>query len=130
MMPVSNAGAEVLDPIGKRIVNGSPKDSKEKSQHVIDYNYAVFRDLVIRASDCLNKGRYRASARYAKMAAYLACRSHTGLFASPELEQILLGIGRGLKHPTTRKISATAEPTHVLHVLTQAYAIGGHTRLV
>ena len=56
--------------------------------------------------------------------------SHPGFFADDRLEQLLARIGLAT---TTRALSWRAGgsdwPRRVLHVLTEASAIGGHTRL-
>lgn len=51
----------------------------------------------------------------------------TGLFVSAELERMLLEIGR--RHVTGGRSSRRADREHVLHVFTETYLIGGHTRL-
>jgi len=104
----------------------------EEGREKIDRSFAIFQDLVTQANICLEKGRYNAAAGYAKVAANYAWHNHSGVFASPQLEQILLQIGQRIT-PTPFYRESTAPrigtPKHVLHVLTQAYNTGGHTRL-
>jgi glycosyltransferase involved in cell wall biosynthesis len=99
----------------------------------IHHHFATFQTLVTRADLLLSKARYQQAAAYAQVAAYYAWHNHTGLFSSPRLEQILQAIGHEVRSKGDRPRSATpggAMPKHILHVLTQALAIGGHTRLV
>jgi len=64
-----------------------------------------------------------------KWAFDVAARRHPGLLVSAQLEQRLreLGIERVGRSGAARR---TGRPERVLHVLTQAYEFGGHTRVV
>jgi glycosyltransferase involved in cell wall biosynthesis len=99
---------------------------------VIDEHCAVFWRLLDRAAG-LRRRRADAAAVYAEIAANYAMSHHPGLFASPELERLLLAIGRSLPSPPQgRAGSARADgaPRAVLHVLTRAFDIGGDARTV
>jgi glycosyltransferase involved in cell wall biosynthesis len=93
----------------------------------------VFRRLADRAADSLRRGRADAAAVHAEIAANYAMSHHAGLFASPELERLLLSIGRELPSPSpdrARSTRADGMPRAVLHVLTRAFDIGGDARTV
>jgi len=93
----------------------------------------VFQRLADRATDYLRRHSYEKAAVYAQLAAHYAWCNHTGLFVSPQIENILLSIGHDLTSLTSngkpRNITSQS-PKGILHVLTQAHSIGGHTRLV
>ena len=85
----------------------------------------------------LARGRLSAAATWAQIAAHYAWLNHAGLFASPELELLLLEISRrstGSTSSTTRPQPSTHGrselPREVLHVATQAYPVGGHTQML
>ncbi|MEA2537494.1 MAG: hypothetical protein QOF11_1728 [Chloroflexota bacterium] len=91
-------------------------------------NRARFDELVGRAEDELARGRLEAAAVCAQVAAALAWHSPTGLFASPRLESALRAIARESMTPLEPATRGTEIRT-VLHVLTTAQRVGGHTRL-
>jgi hypothetical protein len=88
---------------------------------------ATFRRLELVAEDRLAQGRYDEAAAWAQIAADYAWRNHPGLFASPRLEQVLRAVARATV-PLSRDGRRAHPPRRVLHVLTEAYALGGHTR--
>lgn len=99
----------------------------------VEQHFAVFQDLVAQADNYLRRGKYNTAAVYAEIAATYATHHHAGLFVSPKLEQALLSIGRKIANKTLSPESKTlpgATSRHVLHVLTEAAGIGGHTRMV
>lgn len=69
---------------------------------------------------------------YAQAAAEYAWRCPTGAFASPTLERVVAAISTasldGDLGPPHR-LASTGMPQSVLHVLSRAEAVGGHTRL-
>ena len=89
---------------------------------------ARFDELVGRAEDRLAQGRPEAAAIHAQIAAALAWHSPTGLLASPRLESCLIEIARG-SMPPPEDVARSTDVRTVLHVLTTAYQVGGHTRL-
>jgi hypothetical protein len=107
--------------------------STEKSIEArIASNFGEFERLAETAEAYAAKGDFTSAAVYAQSAAEFTIWNHTGLFASPRLERMLIEIGTkvvsrsaGISRRAVRK-----HPVNVLHVLTQAYTIGGHTRLV
>jgi hypothetical protein len=81
------------------------------------------------AEGLLAAGELEAAAAWAETAGHFAALNHPGRFASPRLERVLAEIARAaVPAPTPRP--RAAPPRRVLHVLTEAYATGGHTRLV
>lgn len=95
-------------------------------------NFGEFQRLAETAEMHAVKGDFTSASVYAQSAAEFTIWNHTGLFVSPRLERLLIEIG-------TESVSSFTDvgsrpvckhPGNVLHVLTQAYSIGGHTRLV
>lgn len=68
------------------------------------------------------------AAGLAQHAAYFAWYNGIGQMVSRELEDLLLAIGEAHVPPPTARHHQTT-PQRVLHILTAAYGIGGHTRL-
>jgi hypothetical protein len=94
---------------------------------------SVFQDLADQSARYLSGHNYEKAAVYAQLAAHYASYNHTGLFASSQIENILLAIGHELPRLTSNRedrLTAPTSPKSVLHVLTEAASIGGHTRLV
>jgi len=87
---------------------------------------AVFLRLIAHGASELDKGRNETAAAYAQIAAHYAWHNHPGLFASPSLEALLRSLARMLPNP----VPASPRTAGVLHVLTTALPVGGHTRLV
>ncbi len=95
----------------------------------------MFDRTVARARRLGERGAHLPAAVWAQIAAHFATYRHNGLYASGELESLLLDIAKALapsagsrpdldapaKHPSRRRI---------LHVLTRALPVGGHTRVV
>jgi glycosyltransferase involved in cell wall biosynthesis len=70
-----------------------------------------------------------AAAAFAQIAADWGWRSHTGLLTSVDLELLLARLGR--EHAAGGpRIAGRGGRERVLHVLTEAYDTGGHTRVV
>lgn len=114
-----------------------PKDTlslwREEGNRLIPQNFEVFRTLVAQAQDFAKRGKYDTAAVYGEMAAFYATWKHCGLFVSPELEQVLLEIGRKVipSHPHHRKNnSASGKPKNILHVATSVQSIGGHSKMI
>jgi len=90
---------------------------------------AVFDDLVARAVALHEAGRDDDAIQATAVAARVAHGAHTGRFASPALEHVLRDAGRRHVGAGARRARPRAEVQRVLHVLTETYHIGGHTRL-
>lgn len=102
----------------------------------IRQNFEVFRDLVNRVKDYAKSGKYEAAAVYAEMAADYACWEHCGFFTSPELERVLISIGReaitaNQNHGNFDRHRPLARPhRRILHVASSVQGIGGLSRMI
>lgn len=96
---------------------------------LINENYATFERLVQLAERHFAERKYEYAAAYTQVAADFAWCNHPGLFASSRLEKLLLDIRATMKFPPLSR-QTRSKPRSVLHVMTQAYDVGGHTRLV
>ena len=72
--------------------------------------------------------RWFFSTLLAQRVATLASNRHAGLFFSPELEDYLCQVSRDLKFD--RSSGKHKRPHSTLHIMSQAYQTGGHTRVV
>ncbi len=90
-----------------------------------------FESLVDHAWEQYRDGDAAAAAAYAQMAASFAWRNHPGIFHSARLEKLLEQIA-GTLCPRTVVLRPPERglPVRVLHVVTQAYATGGHSRML
>src|SRR5262249_20534785 len=96
-------------------------------------NFAGFDTLVTIAEQLLASGQLASAAVYAGMAAKFAMWNHGGIWASPRLERILNRVGNQYFGRVDNERSGErsySAPKNILHVLTQAYSIGGHTRFL
>ncbi|UIE37513.1 glycosyltransferase [Leptodesmis sichuanensis] len=106
---------------------------REEGRRLVSQNSQEFRKLVSQARDYLERSDYDTAAIYGEMAASYASSKHPGLFASPELEHILLTIGQqAIKtSPYIRKSTTSARfPEKILHVGTSMVSIGGHSKFL
>lgn len=109
---------------------------------VLDHNDELFTRRLAAATAALDAGRPGAAAAHAQIAATFAWLNHTGRFASDALEALLGRLAAGLPAtpPAARPRpgpgsgtgpgTGTASRHRVLHVMTEAYATGGHTQTV
>lgn len=74
-------------------------------------------------------GEFEPAAAWAQIAAYIGWARPGTRLALPELEEMLVEMGRRLVGEPVSP-AAMAEPRTVLHVMTQAYETGGHTRVM
>ncbi|HJQ01072.1 MAG TPA: hypothetical protein VJ851_05695 [Jatrophihabitans sp.] len=95
-------------------------------------HHSEFCRLVEQAQLRLARGQLASAAAWAQIAAQYAWLNHTGLFASPELEQLLMEIARRVPgvNPAATTRARSEPPREVLHVATQAYSVGGHTQML
>jgi hypothetical protein len=89
-------------------------------------NHAEFEALVARAAFESDRGRDRTAAAVLQSAARFAWYNHPGEFRSPKLEDLAARLADRL--PDEDPIGGFEG--HVVHVVSQAYLTGGHTRLV
>ncbi|RPF26085.1 hypothetical protein [Georgenia muralis] len=99
------------------------------SRDGLDRDHVAFAHLLVSARTLLDQGRLAAAAASCQVAAHHAWLNPSGIFASAELEQLLIDVGRRL--PRTRvEVARTSDPGTVLHVATQAYQSGGSTQYI
>jgi len=104
-----------------------PKDP----QPLIDHYFQVFTDFAGRARRCLERGDQEECAGYVQLAAQYAWFHPTGELASHELESLLSRISKGLTHAEASGLARSQpSPKRILHVVTEMYQVGGHTRLI
>ncbi len=98
----------------------------------IERSFGGFRELVALARRCHEAGRPAAAAAYVEMAALFAVSNHCGLFASSELERLVVRIGEEAipGGPPTPAHAGETEPLRVLHVATLVKPIGGLSRMI
>ena len=97
----------------------------------LERNRERFEELLDRADRCVAGSRHDLGVAWAEMAGDRAWNDHPGFFTDERLEGMLARIGT-LTNPAPHSRSNPGPdwPRSVLHVLTEAYATGGHTRFV
>ena len=100
---------------------GQPMDLKSARKR--------FDDLIEQSKTAYGTGKYLECAVLLQRAAYSAWHRHPGLFHSTEMETLLRSLSARVIKSAAPKIDTGGACERVLHVLTQAYDIGGHTRL-
>lgn len=108
-----------------------PETSIITAQLRIQDHLRLFEGLTENARSCLKKGEVEACAAWVQLAAHYAWFHPTGFLASERLETMLAQIA-GIHCPGQSAVPERPfkSPQRVLHVLSEAYGIGGHTRLV
>lgn len=99
---------------------------------VLNAHKESFRRLVRSAQLQLERRRPERAAGLASVAAEFAWRHHPGLFTSQDLEELLFRISETIsgRAPSYRHtLQVQIRPLRVLHVLSDSYDAGGHTRL-
>lgn len=100
-------------------------------QEKISRNFVVFQEFLGTAERFFRARKWDIAAVYAQIAADHAVWNHAGVWTSSKMEEMLLAIGQQLKPDRIGKTGTREDSrVRVLHVLTEAYGIGGHTRLV
>jgi GT2 family glycosyltransferase/glycosyltransferase involved in cell wall biosynthesis len=92
----------------------------------IQQNHTAFQQLLDQVEAAVDKGSLELAMHYAWQAGMHAWTHSCGIFASPRLEALLARIGRLTPAPAPPQRAPGAE-RHVVTVMTQAYASGGHT---
>jgi hypothetical protein len=90
-------------------------------------NRETFDALLEEASHAIERSRFRSAAVTLQTAARFAWFNHPGAFQSTKMGALTAQIGDHLPKAHQHGPDFTG---HVVHVLSQAYAAGGHTRLV
>lgn len=99
----------------------------------LDTNYSLFRSLTDEARDLLAAGDYASAAAWCEIAGFHAATSHSGIFASRELEDIVRGIARatlGADPHGGRGRARPSRPRRILHVATFVHPVGGLSRMI
>src|SRR5512143_73012 len=96
----------------------------------VEQNFNIFCQLVDEAKKLARANRYDEAAIQATLAAYHAQRRHSGLFASPELEQVLSTIGQEVISTGTSVRRALPRVERVLHIGTNMSVLSGNPRLI
>jgi len=112
--------------------NASSDKDEQQLALKMEKNFKIFSQYKDRAEALFNKADYTNATAYCQMAANFAWKSHCGLFSDPDIESLLRQIGKRTleEHNQLTPISSLSALKKVLHVMTQAYETGGHTRLV
>lgn len=106
----------------------------QKARLLMEASRRDFDACLKRGRDAVDAGSLLSGAVWAQVAADVAFHKHAGIFCSAELESLLLEISRGLvpgAEPQGANFDAPkGEKPRMLHVMTNAFSTGGHTRLV
>lgn len=105
---------------------------REEGRNFIPQNFAMFNNLLTEAKSLVQQGQYDAAAVYGQIAANYAQLNHCGFFTNPELENLLLIIGKTAiqaNHSQQKKL-VSKKSTKILHVSTNISSIGGISRLM
>jgi hypothetical protein len=106
---------------------------REEGSLLIQKNFEEFHVLVAQAKKFMERGQYNAAAVYAEIAALHATGKHSGIFTSPQLEDVLLRIGHKVievSDNSSEWVSSPCFPQNILHVVTAVKGIGGLTKMI
>ncbi len=106
---------------------GQPVEDK-----ILQAHRTSFDRLVSVVQLRLERRQFDDAAALAGVAAQFASLHHPGYFTSPELEAVTQALGRVINGETPNAdgpLLRSLPPQRILHVFTEAYEIGGHTRL-
>ncbi|OGR29258.1 MAG: hypothetical protein A2X83_02450 [Desulfuromonadales bacterium GWD2_54_10] len=102
-------------------------------QTILELNKNRFEWVHQRAVAAFEQSKHEQAVAWAYLAGFCAWRAHMGQFAHPGLESLLHNIGTNLTPSNTFmpvNSAQTFSRRRWLHVLSSAFGIGGHTRLV
>ncbi|WP_392479069.1 glycosyltransferase family 4 protein [Nostoc sp. C110] len=117
----------------EKIANDTLSLWREEGSHLIQNNFEVFRSLLDKTKNFVERGKYNEAVVYGQSAALYAFLQHCGLFCSPELEQLFLALGQKTIQTgfySRNRISLPGKVNNILHVATSIYSIGGHSRMI
>lgn len=107
-----------------------PELAATSSYTTIMLNYRILRSLAWQADRRSRAADWPGVLEVARVAAEWACFNHPGVLSSAAIEVAVADAGRHLLAGTVPARTALSRPRRrVIHVLTQAFPIGGHTRL-
>lgn len=92
-----------------------------------------FQKLTSKVETCVRRNHLAAAAAYTQVAANYASWNHTGVWRSELLENTLALVGSSISSVSggsKRTTARNCNPRRILHVMTEAYGVGGHTRFV
>lgn len=131
--PCLRWGRQFLEAHARGIGAAPPRRVRSTRTQRLEENADTLRELIVEADRAVADDTIDMALRIAQVAGDHAWYSHTGAFVSDDLERVVREIGDRLPAsspdaaaPTTRRGD---EGPAVLHVLTEAHATGGHTRL-
>jgi hypothetical protein len=113
-------------------LDGTLLRCQAEGRDLIPRHFQVFRRLVAEMEALVRNGEYASAAVHGELSALYAISRHCGLFASADLERLLLAIGRNTV-PAPSGLTyrrAQGSPRHVLHVSTRVMPVGGHSRML
>jgi glycosyltransferase involved in cell wall biosynthesis len=110
----------------------------ENSTKQLVQNRKLFEKAVSRAQIALRNGKLNSTIAWAQIAADFAFYKHPGFYTSEILESLLIEVANRLHEQREvrnieKKIcteNTMASKKRVLHVMTEGFGYGGHTRLV
>jgi hypothetical protein len=110
----------------------------ENSTKQLVKNKKLFEKAVFRAQTALKNGKLNSAIAWAQIGADFALYKHPGFYASVSLESLLLEVAdrldeQGIARDIGQKMfvkHTNSNKKHVLHVMTEGFGYGGHTRLV
>jgi hypothetical protein len=97
-------------------------------EHRLLDNRRILRAIEDEAMDLLEAGNVEMALRVVSSGSEWSWLNHPGVYASPTFEKVAIQCGRIVLEDLTWGTGSDHTKTQVLHVLTQAYEIGGHTR--
>lgn len=110
----------------------------ENSTKQINQNRKLFEKALSKAQIALRNGKLNSTIAWAQISADFALNMHPGFYTSMALESLLLEVANRLSdqhkaQDIDKKVQikyTNTKKKHVLHVMTEAFEFGGHTRLV
>ncbi|MCX7780185.1 MAG: glycosyltransferase [Negativicutes bacterium] len=105
----------------------------EYAAMIMEQSAAKIEEMVAAAERSSRQGKWENMARIIMMAADYGHHNHPGYFSSAKLEALLLQAAQAIDiqrsdHASLQSFGAFSQKRY-LHVLSQGYATGGHTRL-
>lgn len=96
----------------------------EQYYHLIELQKSNFKNLI---NELNNSGKFDEQLRLAEVATNYALHHNTGYYYSPSIEKFYCNLGNFIK---TDLSGISFKPNSFLHIMTQGYLSGGHTRVV
>jgi glycosyltransferase involved in cell wall biosynthesis len=100
---------------------------EKDGEKVAEHRKYLEKGLVY-AKALFDSGHLESCARYLRSLSHFAWGNATGYYANWEIESLLNQIGNSISG--NKKYAPSAEGNRVLHVATELYDIGGHSRLL